>query len=1562
MQAFAYAPDVDTIDLPYFNVCLDLKLSDRNERIAENLAQIDLRSFSLKHNPPERTWNLMLDRRIFATHCSYVYTPQSGRKRGRLAMSSSSSSTVASVYTASKTQQKLWKALNACTTSGIARLGNITHVSYINALEIPVSTADAAVEADEETQECVRIHINVHIFAVCLDGTINLDSEDGYFDLLTLLAPWKAGIAEEIPKKVFVEEIFDSMRAVIDAISPPAIADAAVYPIIKSLPVSRKRLVAGEAVIDRLKPHQIQAVNFMLEREKANAAAPPLQAGPSHVDPHVCGLERHVATVKALSSHAGGPKGSAKHHPLWESLPLQTRGCTSCTFHWNRWTAIIVLERCSACAPHDDAAPSVEDGHVFGGFLCDEPGLGKTIECIALVAANPHSAQPFVQSSHSSITSLTATQVMMDDVRSRSSVFASSLLSSTSTGMYQSRATLVVVPANIRPQWLQELADWCPSLAVYAYSGAGNLSPENNNLVNAYTLAYLLLADVVVVPFDVLSKELLYDNASAQYGSRHPPSFLTKTHFHRIIFDEIQFFHVASSARNADHANGLTKMALRLHSTHRWCVSGTPFEEIEDIRAGLFLLKHATFASDTWWRRALRPALANESTHLPICSKLGSGFTLVARLLMKIMWRNTRQRLDAAGLLSMPALHHLAVRGDFTSIERQHYMDTLAQLQAKVSNSESETTTHALQELRAICVFSPASSGPRNALGTAASVSAPSLSQLLRKLLAAARLHEEQAKFTVYRQVVEAATMFQEHPSTLASEERIRTLERIVGALTLLLPKESIAQTPVTAETAAETLYRIGWKLTEEQYVERDTFTEEIAALRGWKRVDIQTLAGLVRLAEARGDKVAADGYRASMDKDVIQPFLQSKLLMQLKVALTEAYQVFGRLQQPFNSWVDDERCVPPTFGTLLSECQERLLRSSFPGQPGNLYGDASLAWPTLQLESGTTTPAIMLGLHDPASVLAPLFQHAVSDAIQVLHPLKSALECWATVRYHQQFDEIIGLLQVFLTAPSTSMEGKAASRYVQCISCIKSLAPKLQATPSPVNIRDLCNQCTFFDRNIFMQEIHAAGKAVHNQLQSSHHGAAFHKRQRDLSLQRFTKMSKCVEACGWLEAAFGWYDTWDWCTCMRMAHDITNALLCLENMREFARMVMEVEGRDMDAKAMKADLLSQIEEQAGTADSTSAPPTHGQVTTLLDSILLAASEADAKMKKHARWRILHAWACKKEGSLPNDAGTDGVVEEEDEDCAICKDKAKNPAITPCSHLFCSDCISWWLQQKSGSTGSCPVCRSQVSASQLFVLEGVHAGKEDGITPLDSVLNIGRSSGAGAGSRPVNTFSPSRPSAAAPTAQVLALEEEVASFVAPSAAVNAVELPPAIATASTKTCMAIRRILSLKSNDKVVVVSSFPSALQYFRRALDSIQPKVGVVSLSGSPSERAAALASFQTSPTTRVLLLNSNTDCSGLTLTTANHLLLVEPSVHSSVAIQLPGRICRLGQLKPCFVYHMYVANTVEEELITKVVGPAVSANLSSSVMGEKQLAEEDEVVTSVADALLAQPSASA
>jgi SNF2 family DNA or RNA helicase len=155
-----------------------------------------------------------------------------------------------------------------------------------------------------------------------------------------------------------------------------------------------------------------------------------------------------------------------------------------------------------------------------GGVVCEEMGLGKTIEAIALIAANRVRRPQLNQ-----------------------------LISNGGRVRHQSAATLVLVPPSLVGQWCEEFERrHVGNLRVLKFYG--NKKPT--------TAAELLCYDVVLTTFQILTMDLGVSN-----------SLLDLIHWHRLIVDEGHILRNGSTWQ--------VRAINRLQARNRWCLTGTPF-------------------------------------------------------------------------------------------------------------------------------------------------------------------------------------------------------------------------------------------------------------------------------------------------------------------------------------------------------------------------------------------------------------------------------------------------------------------------------------------------------------------------------------------------------------------------------------------------------------------------------------------------------------------------------------------------------------------------------------------------------------------------------------------------------------------------------------------------------------------------------------------------------------------------------------------------------------------------------------------------------------------------
>jgi superfamily II DNA or RNA helicase len=104
---------------------------------------------------------------------------------------------------------------------------------------------------------------------------------------------------------------------------------------------------------------------------------------------------------------------------------------------------------------------------------------------------------------------------------------------------------------------------------------------------------------------------------------------------------------------------------------------------------------------------------------------------------------------------------------------------------------------------------------------------------------------------------------------------------------------------------------------------------------------------------------------------------------------------------------------------------------------------------------------------------------------------------------------------------------------------------------------------------------------------------------------------------------------------------------------------------------------------------------------------------------------------------------------------------------------------------------------------------------------------------------------------------------------------------------------------------------------------LDLIEPHltaagIGYTRLDGSTVDRAGVVATFQADGGPPVMLLSLKAGGTGLNLTAADHVFLVDPWWNPAVEDQAADRAHRIGQDKSVMVYRMVARDTVEERIL--------------------------------------------
>jgi superfamily II DNA or RNA helicase len=138
----------------------------------------------------------------------------------------------------------------------------------------------------------------------------------------------------------------------------------------------------------------------------------------------------------------------------------------------------------------------------------------------------------------------------------------------------------------------------------------------------------------------------------------------------------------------------------------------------------------------------------------------------------------------------------------------------------------------------------------------------------------------------------------------------------------------------------------------------------------------------------------------------------------------------------------------------------------------------------------------------------------------------------------------------------------------------------------------------------------------------------------------------------------------------------------------------------------------------------------------------------------------------------------------------------------------------------------------------------------------------------------------------------------------------------------------------LGSGGRILIFSQFTSMLKLIADRLN--ENRIGFVALTGATEDRAAVVDRFE-SGAVSVFLISLRAGGTGLTLTSADTVIHYDPWWNPAVQAQATDRAYRIGQKKPVFVHHLYVAGSVEERMLRL---QRRKRKVSDAILGEGEM----------------------
>ncbi|KAH9964865.1 SNF2 family N-terminal domain-containing protein [Russula dissimulans] len=1192
------------------------------------------------------------------------------------------------------------------------------------------------------------------------------------------------------------------------------------------------KLLQPQDLLPRLLPFQRRTVDWMLARE-GKAFGPSGELAPMVTKP----MERPL---------------------LWQPVTVGRDG-EQLTWHYRRLTGTLTPER-----------PNPRT--VLGGILAEEPGLGKTVECIALILLNPGIGRSLSNARWDPEAGMNITEI---------------------------QTTLIVTPSSLSQQWIDEFNRHAPTLKVLVYPGWRSISAmaekkqtnskqdvkgkakavdvidsneANVSLFDSWP-AYINDFHVCVTTYDTLRQDLNVARAAparparqtAEYArDQRPISPLIMCEWHRVIMDEVQMV-------GGGKASEMVSLIPR-HSS--FAVSGTPAKtRVSDLSYVLrFLRVDPSIYRPGNWNRLIQPDYAAE-------------FTSVFR---RYTVRTMKSAVQAE--LTIPVQTRYVFPIHLGKVERQVYDENLekALLQlnldargvSTLQNGEVDTALLRtwLRKLRQICTHPQV--GQLQKPGDKAYK--PGVLKNMREVL-------EGMKDQNWRNVMDdrRSKVNEMATATQIMQHDVGLDERPQRCLEILLRAEKEVQ-----EMISDILSVIA---------DHDAKEVELKAKAAALRAEI----GVSRHMEPKDDDDESDNGGLPKTPAGEEHIHKSRALQQ---RLRDCYLTLHRvkfLQGDIYHWMGERKVVEEAVAyKAAEELRSKLLKFTEESakramaQLNTDVGKRRLVEKDILVKmpycpKGGIFSAYLLEETDK------LINRVVNEQSRLLWQWRMRIYSLLTrsltasndegdadgQEYSRTLDtqgEAETYLQAYAMLLADRREVLTAERTVLAVHHAKERKHRKTAAAAKAAIVDLdLPDPGLMAEDIGLQPQHEVlGKELMN------------ARKALLMRSGGRAVKSIVVELTAVVAKIAKDDDPEKILAREGVSSLRRFMSAQATINDQIEADLALFRKAFNERILYFRQLQEISDSVGEAQ-------RDDVDTGL--ALQRNQEAQAELER----RIITGRARQRYLTHLFEEQDDQHDSEADEDCILCQVKFLCGYITQCAHVFCENCLKTWLSRHGKA---CPVCRFPINVDALQRFSIQKKDKEKAAQPPEKLQGdaIPRSR------RKIeyNTIGP----------RLLA-------------DIDTMEL---CGSYGTKIDTLVRHLLYLQYSDagaKSIVFSAWEDSLHIIEHALmNNGIPSLRI----DSGKRKQDAATRFRNDPNILVFLLHGERQNAGLNVTCASRVFLLESVVHHSFEVQAIARIDRLGQLRPTEVYCYYAEDTVERNILDLAVRQGLSLYTADRARG--------------------------